>query len=155
MIFFFGGLDIAVLLSLLIAVAAGGAQLIAQGIGILIFLFAVKNFVQTVIFGYFKRKNTLPLTIGYITIDFLRVWIFFSSLKDIATTFSNATGLKFFGALFGLIAYFGLAGSIFCLGEIISSIHHVGNQDMSKKFGIGMDIFLIVLLALVTWIGYL
>lgn len=155
MLIFFGSFELIAVLFIFIAMFAGGAAFIVNAIPVFLFLFAVKNLIQTVGIGYFKRKNPLPLTLAYLAIDMARMWLFFANLRKIGMTFMHATGLGYFAALFGLILYFVLCGGIFGLGEIISSLHHGGNRDMSKKLGLGLDLFLLLVLGVVTFIGYL
>ena len=155
MLIFFGSFELIAILFVFIAILSGGASFIVNAIPVFLVLFTIKNLIQTVSIGYCKRKNSLFLTLTYLAIDTARMWLFFANLRRIGMTFMHATGLGYFSVLFGLIFYFVLCGGLFGLGEIISSIHHSGNSDMSKKFGIALDLFLLLLLGVVTFIGYL
>ena len=155
MLIFFGSFEIIAVLFVFIALLSGGASFIVNAVPVFLVLFMVKNLIQTVAIGHCKWKTPLSLTLAYLAIDTARMWIFFGNLRKIGLTFLNATGMRYFSALFGLILYFILCGGLFGLGEIISSLHHSGNKDLSKKSGITIDLFLLLLLGVVAFIGYL
>lgn len=159
MIIFFGGAEIAIILVILIAIVAGSAEAIINLTNFFIILFAIKNVIQTVILGYFKNKNPLSYTLGFAVTDTIRMFIFFRNLRSVSTTFVNATGLGYFGALLEVILYFVICGSIFLLGEYSSLVQALGNkrseQNQNNRVALFGGIFTVILLAFTAWLFYL
>ncbi|MDD6200347.1 MAG: hypothetical protein PUB93_03655 [Firmicutes bacterium] len=158
MIIFIGGFEIVCVLVILIAITAGSAEMITNMIGVFIAIFAIKNFVQTVILGYFKNKNPLSTMIGFLAIDSVRMVIFFTNLQKIGTAFVNATGLRYFTNLLGFILYFLICGSIFLFGEFVSLMQSLGNKRSEQreinKFALIGGVATVIVLAFVSWLGY-
>lgn len=156
MIIFFGGMEIAAIVIIFLAVVAGSAEMIIGLIDFLTVVFVIKNIVQTVIYGFIKNKNSLLVTAVFLATDIIRMSIFFTNLKSIGQTFIDAHGLRYFAALFGFILYFLICGGIFLVGEFLSLAQARGKEGDELETGTAMigGIGTVLLLAFVTWLGY-
>lgn len=158
MIILFGGAEIAVMLIAVVAIVAGSAEAIINMTNFFIMLFVAKNIIQTIILGHFVNKNPFSYTVGFVVTDIIRMAIFFTNLRSVGVTFVQSVGLNYFAALFGFILYFVICGSVFLLGEFISLLQSLGNKQSSRgsnQIALCGGIGTVIVLAIVTWVGYL
>lgn len=158
-IIFFGGAEIAIILFILVAIIAGSVETIVGMTNFFIILFIIKNTIQTIILGLFKNKNPLSYSIAFFITDIARMTVFFSNLKSIGTNFVTSVGLSYFSSLFGMVLYILICGTIFLAGEGISLVQALGNTDIDQRGNNKLALFggisTLVLLVIITWIGYL
>ena len=145
-------LDVAALvLILLVTLLTPHTATITNLCLVLTIVFIVKAVAQDLWFGWHKGRNSIPLTVFNLIIDFIRVIVFFATISDCAVDLKLSYGLGHLGNMLSYVAVLLVGGVLFLAGEIISLQHGMEEELVirGKKVGRAMDIAACAVLILV------
>lgn len=153
MIFFLGGSEIFIIIVVVLALLTGAVEFVSKMTAFLFILFLVKNFIQTVVIGFFKNHVPLKNMLFYLGIDVIRVCSFFYFFTNWIDIYFSASGLTRLLYLLILLFFTILSGSAFIIGEIVSYTH--ATKTGSDNQSIFLDIILVIGIFVVGWISTL
>ena len=123
MIIFLSSFEIILPFILLLTAIFGAANALVSMINVFIVLFIIKNFIQDIVIGFFKNHNSIITSIWYLIVDSIRMWLFFTLIKECGLNYANSGGLSMFFDLIGFLGCFLIGGFIYVLGEMLSLAH--------------------------------
>lgn len=153
MIFFLGGSEIFIIIVVILALLTGAVEIVSKMTTVFFILFLIKNFIQTVVVGFFKNRVPLKKMLFYLGIDIIRVCSFFYYFASWIDIYFSASGLTRLLYLLTLLFFTILSGSAFIAGEIFSFTH--ATKDGNNDLGIFLDIILVIGIFIVGWISTL
>lgn len=143
------GVVIFAVLLIALALVNSAAQLILKILAIICILLVIKNLIQDIYFGIFKRHRN-PIISGMLcAVNIARVYVFYKLIYAYAYNTQNTTGFTFISRLIDFVIIILVGGAFFVIGEL-GAMYSVTEQfeDDSGSCSFASIVFTVLLFLL-------